>query len=129
MNRFLEYIKQEFDFLAYVTPLFTSAVDGKRIDSILEVALRIREERKKRVKTSVFNDFLEQVTYQHAPTGNKKSHKPKVYYGSQVDINPPKFVVSVNNSAQFHFSYSRYLENRIREFFGFNGTPIILELK
>lgn len=129
MNRYLEYIKQEFDFLAYVTPLFTSAVDGKRIDSILDIALAIRVERMKRVKTGVFNDFLEQITYQHAPTGNRKSHKPKAYYGSQVDVNPPKFVISVNNADHFHFSYSRYIENRIREFFGFKGTPIIVELK
>jgi len=80
MNRYLEYIRQQFDFLAYVTPVFTSAIDGKRIDSIIQVALSIRDERKKRVKTSVFNDFLEQVTLQHAPTGNRKSHKPRVYY-------------------------------------------------
>ncbi len=129
MNRYLEYIQHEFDFIAYVTPIFTSAIDGKRVDSILEVALRIRDERKKRVKTGVFNTFLEQITYQHAPTGNKKSHKPKVYYGSQVDTNPPKFVISVNNSDHFHFSYKRYIENRIREFFGFNGTPIIVDIK
>lgn len=77
----------------------------------------------------MFNKFLEQITYDHAPTGNRKSHKPKVYYGSQVDINPPKFVVSVNNSEHFHFSYIRYIENKIREVFGFEGTPIEIELK
>lgn len=129
MNRYVEYIQNEFDFISYVTPVFTSAVDGKRVDSILDIAFKIREERNKRVKTAVFNDFLSQITYQHAPTGNRKSHKPKVYYGSQVDVNPPKFVVSVNNSDHFHFSYNRYIENRIREYFGFGGTPIVLELK
>lgn len=129
MNRYLEYIQHEFDFIAYVTPIFTSAIDGKRVDNLLDVAISIRDERKKRVKTGVFNTFLEQITYQHAPTGNKKSHKPKVYYGSQVDTNPPKFVISVNNSDHFHFSYKRYIENRIREFFGFNGTPIIVDIK
>lgn len=129
MSRYLEYIGQEFDFLSYVTPVFTSAISGKRIDSIIETALHIREERKKRVKTGVFNNFLEQIVLQHAPTGNKKSHNPKIYYWSQVDINPPKFVISVNNTKHFHFSYARYIENRIRDFFGFQGTPIVIELK
>ncbi|MDD2916863.1 MAG: ribosome biogenesis GTPase Der [Candidatus Gracilibacteria bacterium] len=129
MNRYIEYIQQEFDFISYVTPVFTSAVDGKRVDAILDIAFKIREERNKRVKTGVFNDFLSQITYQHAPTGNRKAHKPKIYYGSQVDVNPPKFMISVNNESHFHFSYKRYIENRIREFFGFAGTPIIVELK
>ena len=129
MNRYIEYINHEFDFISYVTPVFTSAVDGKRVDTILDIAFKIRDERNKRVKTGVFNDFLSQITYQHAPTGNRKAHKPKIYYGSQVDINPPKFMISVNNESHFHFSYKRYIENRIREFFGFAGTPIILELK
>jgi GTP-binding protein len=129
MNRYIEYINQEFDFISYVTPIFTSAVDGKRVDAILDTAFKIRDERNKRVKTGVFNDFLSQITYQHAPTGNRKAHKPKIYYGSQVDVNPPKFMISVNNESHFHFSYKRYIENRIREFFGFHGTPLILDLK
>ena len=129
MNRYIEYIGHEFDFISYVTPVFTSAVDGKRVDTILDIAFKIRDERNKRVKTGVFNDFLSQIIYQHAPTGNRKAHKPKIYYGSQVDINPPKFMISVNNESHFHFSYKRYIENRIREFFGFSGTPIIVELK
>ncbi|OIP55004.1 ribosome biogenesis GTPase Der [Candidatus Gracilibacteria bacterium CG2_30_37_12] len=129
MNRYIEYINQEFDFISYVTPIFTSAIDGKRVDAILDIAFKIRDERNKRVKTGVFNDFLSQITYQHAPTGNRKAHKPKIYYGSQVDVNPPKFMISVNNESHFHFSYKRYIENRIREFFGFVGTPINVELK
>jgi len=129
MNRFFTYLKEKFDFLSFVTPLFTSAVDGKRVEEVLKTALAVKLERAKRVKTSVFNTFLEQVTYQHVPTGNRKSHKPKIYYWSQVDINPPRFVLSVNNSDHFHFSYNRYLENRIREHFGFWGTPIEIELR
>jgi GTP-binding protein len=125
----MTYLSKKFDFLSYVPVIFTSAIDGKRIDRVFENALLIRNERNKRVKTGVFNKFLAQITYEHAPTGNRKSHKPKVYYGSQVDVNPPKFVISVNNSDHFHFSYSRYIENKIREFFSFEGTPIIVELK
>lgn len=127
--RYQRYIANRLDFCDYAEALFTSAIDGKKIDDILDIALAIKKERRKRVKTAVFNEFLEQVTLQHAPTGNRKSHKPKVYYGSQVDIEPPRFVISVNNAGHFHFSYPRYLENRIREHFGFAGTPVEVELK
>ncbi len=128
-ERYRRYVASRLDFCDYAEALFTSAIDGKKIDDILDIALAIKKERRKRVKTAVFNEFLEQVTLQHAPTGNRKSHKPKVYYGSQVDIEPPRFVISVNNEGHFHFSYPRYLENRIREHFGFSGTPIEIELK
>ena len=80
-------------------------------------AIKIQAERAKRVKTSIFNEFLEQVIYKHAPTGNKKSHSPRIYYGTQADTNPPKFVLTTNNPNHFHFSYKRYLENRIRDNF------------
>ena len=126
---YMNYLKKKFDFLSYVTPIFTSATNGKRVDEILEVAAKIKDERLKRVKTWVFNNFLEQVIYKHPPTWNKKSHKPKIYYWSQVDVNPPKFLISVNHKEHFHFSYKRYLENKIRELFWFWGTPIDIELK
>lgn len=129
MDEYMYYLKQKFDFLPYVTPVFTSAVTGKRLDEVLDCAVNIWQERQKRVKTSVFNNFLEQITYKHPPTWNKKSHKPKIYYWSQVATNPPRFVISVNNHEHFHFSYSRYIENQIREFFGFWWTPIDIELK
>lgn len=129
MNRYIHYLKQKVEFLPWVSVVFTSATEKKRLTEVLERAVEIDAERKKRVKTSIFNEFLEQVTYKHAPTGNKKSHNPKIYYGSQVDTNPPKFVITVNNPEHFHFSYKRYLENKIRDNFGFAGTPIIIEFK
>ncbi|EKE28700.1 MAG: hypothetical protein ACD_3C00026G0001 [uncultured bacterium (gcode 4)] len=129
MDEYMYYLKQKFEFLAFASPIFTSAVTGKRLEEILESAIKIKEERQKRVKTSVFNSFIEQIVYKHPPTWNKKSHKPKIYYGSQVDINPPRFLISVNSPSHFHFSYTRYIENKIREFFGFWWTPIEIELK
>jgi GTP-binding protein len=129
LDRYMQYLAKKFDFLSYAPVVFTQAIEAKRIDLVLEHALRIRTERQKRVKTGIFNKFLDQITYDHAPSGNKKSHKPKIYYGSQVDINPPRFVISVNNSEHFHFSYIRYIENKIREVFGFEGTPIDIELR
>ncbi|MCH2189178.1 ribosome biogenesis GTPase Der, partial [Candidatus Gracilibacteria bacterium] len=129
MNRYISYLKEKVEFLPWASVVFTSAVENKRVDEILENAVNIKKERHKRVKTGVFNNFLEQVVYKHPPTGNKKSHNPKMYYGAQVDTNPPKFVITVNNPDHFHFSYKRYLENRIRDNFGFFGTPIIIEFK
>lgn len=129
MEEYMGYLKKKFDFLPFVSPIFTSAATWKRLQEILNTASNIIKERKKRVKTSVFNNFLEQIIYKHPPTWSKKSHKPKVYYWSQVDVNPPKFVISVNNPNQFHFSYPRYIENKIRETFWFFGTPIMIEMK
>ncbi len=127
MERYIEYLKEKIEFIPWVSVIFTSATEKKRLTQILEEAINIADERKKRVKTSIFNEFLEQAIYKHSPTGNKKSHSPKIYYGSQVDTNPPKFLISVNNPNHFHFSYKRYLENKIRDNFGFHGTPITIE--
>lgn len=129
MLRYIDYLKSKIEFLPWVPVVFSSATEWKRVDDILENALNIKEERFKRVKTWIFNNFIEQVVYKHAPTGNKKSHSPKIYYWSQVDVNPPKFVISVNNPNHFHFSYKRYLENKIRANFWFHGTPIVIEYK
>ncbi len=129
MQRYIQYLQEKIEFLPWVSIIFTSAVEKKRVDTILDEAMIVSKEQQKRVKTSIFNEFLEQATYKHPPTGNKKSHSPKIYYGSQVDTNPPKFVISVNNPNHFHFSYKRYLENKIRDNFWFHGTPIIIEFK
>jgi len=129
MNRYIEYLKKKIEFLPWVSVIFTSATDRKRVDEILEAAENIKKERFKRVKTWVFNNFMEQLIYKHPPTGNKKSHSPKIYYWAQVDVNPPKFTLTVNNPHHFHFSYKRYISNKIRDNFGFFGTPIIIEYK
>jgi GTPase len=117
MERYIDYLREKIDFASFVIPVFTSATDGKRVEEVLDRAMFIYNERQKRIKTAVFNTFLAQILLDHPPTGNKKSHNPKIQYGSQVDTNPPKFVFFVNNPGHFHFSYARYLENRIRETF------------
>ncbi len=129
MDKYISYLKEKMDFLPWVSTIFTSATEKKRVNEILDSAIWIDKERKKRVKTGIFNEFISQVVLKHAPSGNKKSHNPKIYYGSQVDTNPPKFLITVNNPEHFHFSYKRYLENRIRDTFWFFGTPIVLDLK
>ena len=129
MDRYINYLQEKIEFIPWVSVIFTSAIDKKRVNEILERAIEIKEERQKRVKTSILNNFLEQVIYKHPPTGNKKSHSPKIYFGTQADTNPPKFVFSVSNPDHFHFSYKRYLENRIRDNFWFEWTPIIIEYR
>ncbi len=129
MDRYIAYLQEKIEFLPWVSVIFTSATEKKRLTKILDQAIEIDIERKKRVKTAILNEFMEQLIYKHPPTGNKKSHKPKIYYSSQVDTNPPKFLVTVNNPNHFHFSYQRYIENKIRDNFGFHGTPITVELR
>ncbi len=129
MLKYIDYLKEKIEFISWASIIFTSATEKKRVSEILDEAIRISAERGKRVKTSIMNEFLEQAVYHHPPTGNKKSHSPKIYYGSQVDTHPPKFIISVNNPDHFHFSYKRYLENKIRDNFGFEGTPIVIEYK
>ncbi len=129
MNRYIDYLQEKIEFIPWVSVIFTSAKDNKRVNEILQRAKEIKQERHKRVKTAILNNFLEQATYKHPPTWNKKSHSPKIYYSTQADTNPPKFVFSVSNPDHFHFSYKRYLENRIRDNFWFEGTPIIIEYR
>jgi len=80
MTRYIAYLKERIEFLPWVSVVFTSATEKKRLNEILDRTIEIAAERKKRVKTSIFNEFIEQVVYNHAPTGNKKSHSPKIYY-------------------------------------------------
>jgi len=129
MNRYINYLQEKIEFIPWVSVIFTTAPEQKRVNEILKIASQIKQERFKRVKTGILNNFLEQVIYKHPPTGNKKSHSPKIYFGTQADVNPPKFVFSVSNPDHFHFSYKRYLENRIRDNFWFEGTPIIIEYR
>lgn len=130
MPEYAQYLSKKLDFGYWIPVIFTSAVSKKNVYDILDEALKIDIERsEKRVKTSIFNEFLAQMTINHPPTGTRKSHNPRIYYGSQVDNNPPKFIISVNDPDSFHFSYKRYLENRIRDNFWFEWTPIIIEYR
>lgn len=129
MWKYISYLNEKFDFIPWVNVIFTSAIEKRWVEDILNEVINIEKERKKRVKTSIFNSFLEQAIIKHPPTWNKISHKPKIYYWMQVDVNPPKFLITVNNPEHFHFSYKRYLENKIRDNFWFNWTPIIIEYK
>ncbi len=128
MREFLSIVQDRLNFMPFVPTLFVSAKMGFRTEQILPAALRAFEARAMRIPTSDVNRVLRESLEKHAPPG-KGGRFLKFYYGSQVGINPPTFVFFVNDPAMVHFSYQRFLENRIREEYGFMGTPIKLMFK
>ncbi|MGQ9814218.1 MAG: ribosome biogenesis GTPase Der [Candidatus Roseilinea sp.] len=125
MQNFLRAARERFNFMAYAPPLFVSAKTGFRCDQILPTALRVHESRSMRISTSDVNRILREAAEQHAPP-TRGGKRLKIYYGAQVATNPPTFVFHVNDTELAHFTYQRFLENRIRDAFGFLGTPIRL---
>ena len=105
--------------------MFASALSGQRVQRILAEARRVAEERFRRVSTGELNRLVMDAVRAHPPS-HVRNRLPKVLYATQVAIGPPTFVIFVNDPELIHFSYKRYLENRIREEWGFLGTPIRL---
>lgn len=127
-SKYLHYLHRKISFLPWAPILFFSAKTGKGTPEILTSIKCIFEERNKRIPTAQLNKWIPEVYYGHVlPTQGTK--KGKIKYLSQVDSNPPKFLFSVNNQKAFHYTYLRYLENKIREKYGFFGTPIQIEMK
>ena len=123
MNRMQEKIREEFQFLDYAQIVFLSAKTKSRMHTLMPAIVSSVESHQKRVATNVLNDVLmDAIAMNPTPTHNMK--RLKIYYMTQVAVEPPTFVVFVNDPGLLHFSYKRFLENRIREAFGFEGTPI-----
>lgn len=128
MKEYTEKIKNHFLFLSYAPIVFVSALKRQRIQTLFEQIKMVYENYNRRVATSVINDILLDASIMNqAPIFN--GDRLKVYYGSQVDIAPPSFVLFVNDPNYMHFSYQRYLENRFREAFMLEGTPIKIILR
>lgn len=126
MPAYAEYVRRELRFMDYVPILFISALTGQRVNTILPLVLRIDEERRMRLSTSVINDVIRNATARRSPP-TKWGRKLRIYYGTQADtIAPPTFVFFVNDTRLVHFGYERYLENQLRERFKYEGTPIKL---
>lgn len=128
MDQYTLHIRQELNFMDYVPILFISAKTGQRVDQVLPLALRVQEEQLARITTSALNRILQAAQDAHAPTSHS-GHILHIYYGTQVRSAPPTFMIYVNDPTLAHFSYLRYIENRLREEFSFIGTPIRLVLK
>ncbi|MBZ0317262.1 MAG: ribosome biogenesis GTPase Der [Anaerolineae bacterium] len=125
---FTDKIKEDFSFMSYAPILFISALTGQRVHQILETAMSVYEERVRRIPTSELNRIVREAVARHAPT-SQDLRKLKIYYATQVRVDPPTFLFHVNEAELVHFSYERYLENSIREAFPFAGTPIRLSFR
>ena len=124
-DEWLHKLRREAPYLAWADIVFASAQTGQRVDRILHEARRVAEERYRRVSTGELNRVVSDAVREHPPA-HVRNRLPKVLYATQVAVAPPTFVIFVNDPELIHFSYRRYLENRIRAEYGFLGTPIKL---
>jgi len=124
-DEYVAAIRSEVPFLDFAPVVSISAKTGQRVDRVLETAVDIWGERRKRVPTAELNRIVSAASERVAPPA-VKGRRPKLFYATQVSVAPPTFVFFANNASAVHFSYRRYLENRLRETFGFDGTPIRL---
>ena len=123
MQKKQKEIYEQFKYLEYARIVFTSAKTGQRVDQIFPLIQESYENSRKRVQTSVLNDVLVDAQLMN-PTTTFNGGRLKIFYANQVAVCPPTFVLFSNDPQYLHFSYKRYLENRLREAFGFEGTPI-----
>ncbi|HBZ33303.1 MAG TPA: ribosome biogenesis GTPase Der, partial [Lachnospiraceae bacterium] len=121
--RFQEKIRNTLSFMPYAEIIFISALTGQRLPKLFETIDAVIENHALRVATGVLNEIMaEAVALQQPPTD--KGKRLRLYYITQVSVKPPTFVIFVNDKELMHFSYTRYIENKIREAFGFRGTPL-----
>ena len=123
MNDFRKDIKKELTFMSYAPSVFISALTGQKAQSVIEMAKYVAENRAMRVPTGQLNSLVTDAVMMRQPPSDK-GKRLKIYYVTQVGVKPPLFSFKVNSRPLMHFSYARYLENKIREGFGFEGTSL-----
>ncbi|MEG0456593.1 MAG: ribosome biogenesis GTPase Der [Oscillospiraceae bacterium] len=128
MKNYEDKLKTDFAFMSYAPMIFISALTGQRLDKMFEMINSANEENSKRITTGMLNDLLANATARVQPPTDK-GKRLKIYYVTQAGTKPPTFVFFCNNAELFHYSYQRYLENRIRESFGMIGTPIKIVIR
>ena len=128
MKRFTKEIRNNFQFMTFAPIVFLSALTKKRIHTLMPQILKVYENSNKQIKTSLLNDVINDAYLLNLPP-SYKGKRLKIYFANQASIAPPTFNIQVNSKGLIHFSYKRYLENKIRESFDFEGTPIILQFK
>jgi GTP-binding protein len=122
-NEFTKEIRTVLSYMPYAEILFVSAETGQRLPKLFETIDAVMENHAMRVQTGVLNEIMvEAVAMQQPPTD--KGKRLKLFYITQVAVKPPTFVIFVNDKELMHFSYTRYIENKIRDTFGFRGTPL-----
>jgi GTP-binding protein len=125
MVAYTKWVREVLRFLDYVPVLFISALTGQRVNKVVPTALAVQKARFQRIPTGALNRLVQDALARHAPP-SKRGRRLKIYYVSQPGVDPPTFVFHVNDPDLVHFSYERYLENRLRETYEFPGTPLRL---
>lgn len=128
MKSMKEELYAELPFLSYAPIEFVSALTGQRTTKILEISDTIYEEYTKRISTGILNTVLKEAVLMNNPP-TRKGRVVKINYATQVSTAPPKFVLFCNYPELIHFSYARYIENKFREAFGFDGSPILISFE
>ena len=128
IKRWKKELEVYFKFVPFINFVFTSAKTKKRMHTLMPEIINAYENNRKEIKTSLLNDVIAEAVSLHEPP-SYKGKRLKIYFVSQTGSKPPKFTFNVNNKGLVHFSYERYLENKIRESFDLEGTPIILQFK
>ena len=123
MEKLKKDIYRDLSFMDFAPIVFISAKTGQRTDRLMALIYQAAQQNKRRVTTGMLNDFLSDATARVQPPSDK-GKRLKIYYMTQASVCPPTFIFFVNRSDLFHFSYKRYLENRLREVFGFEGSPV-----
>lgn len=123
MNNFIKDIDKELKYMPYAPKIFISALTGQRVSKLFDMIKVVNENNSLRVSTGVLNDVLIEAMAMNQPPA-EKGRPLRIYYMTQVSVKPPTFVLFVNDTELLHFSYKRYIENQLREAFGFTGTPI-----
>jgi GTP-binding protein len=129
VSRFESEVRHRLKFLPWAPVVRVSALERKGLDRLLTTAGRVDDARRQRVTTGEFNRMLARATAAHAPRGDRGGRNVRILFGSQIGIAPPTFALSLSQPVGLHFSYQRYLENRIRQAFGFEGTPLRLKIR
>ncbi len=128
MNEFTRRIRETFAFMSYASIVFISAKTGQRMNKLMTEIKNVNEQHKRRITTGMLNDVINEAVNKQQPPSDK-GKRLRIYYGTQASVAPPTFVLFVNDKDLFHFSYKRFIENQIRENFGFSGTPIRLVIR
>jgi GTPase len=128
MDEFRKRAAKELDFMAYAPVVFISAKSGQRVGQVIEASLNVLEQRGKRISTAALNKMLREAVSKHQPP-SRPGKWVKFFYATQADVSPPTFIFFTNDPKQIHFSYRRYLENELRETFGFEGTPLRISFR
>ena len=123
MKKYTDKIRSVLSFLSYAEIIFISAETGQRLVKLYDEIDLVSANQNMRIQTGVLNEIIQEACVMQQPPSDK-GHMLKIYYATQVAVKPPTFVLFVNSKELMHFSYSRYLENRIRDSFGFKGTPL-----